>query len=107
MPTPNRKIAKLLLGYVIVSLSPLPARAAELRPETNAAFDHYRQLTEARMNDDLRDGHFLYFDNLPAARRAGIDKLIHQGGFSIEQLHTLEDGRPITVPGGLIHDWMG
>ena len=37
----------------------VPARAAELKPETVAAFDHYIQASEARMAEGLAEDRFL------------------------------------------------
>ena len=45
------------------------ARAADLKPETVRAFDHYVELLEMRMDDDLRDGNFLYIDRLSSDTR--------------------------------------
>jgi hypothetical protein len=83
-------------------------QTSELRPETVAAFDLYVHATEARMDDDLRDGNFLYMDSMPDGRRAKIYEQIRQGDSFIEQLHTqTDDGRPIHIPNGLIHHWIG
>jgi hypothetical protein len=32
---------------------------------------------------------------------------LRRGEFHIEQLHTTDDGRPLAVPGGLVHHWVG
>ena len=84
-----------------------PARAAELKPETVAAFDHYIQATEARMAEDLAEDRFLIIDRLPDGRRQQVYAQVRQGQIHIEELHTKEDGRSIRVPSGLIHDWTG
>ena len=83
------------------------AGAAELRPDTIDAFNHYVTLTEKRMDDDLRDGNFLYIDSFPANRRAEISAQLQRGELFIEQLHTREDGQLIRIPNGLIHHWIG
>lgn len=60
------------------------------------------------MDDDLRDENFLYVDSLPGERRDKIYEQVRQGDLFIEQLHTLgDDGRPIHIPNGLIHHWIG
>jgi hypothetical protein len=86
---------------------PPAALAHQPKPETLAAYEHYRTLTEARMDADRQSGHFLYFDRFPAERRAEIDAQFRRGEFYLEQLHTLDDGKKIPVPGGLIHHWIG
>jgi len=81
--------------------------AHQPKPETLAAYDHYRSLTEARMDTDRQSGRFLYFYRFSAERRAEIDAQLRRGEFYLEQLHTLDDGKKIPVPGGLIHHWIG
>lgn len=68
-----------------------PVHAADLRPETVAAFDRYVRLTEQRMAGES-------YDSLATRPR---------GGMFIEPLVTREQGREIDVPGGLIHHWVG
>ena len=89
-----------------VALAPLPVAAHEPRPETLAAFERYRALTEARMDADRQAGHFLYFDRYPAERRAEIDAQLRRGEFFFEQLHTQDGSNRISAPGGLIHHWL-
>ena len=96
--------ACLLLTQLLI---PPSATAHQPKPETLAAYDRYRTLTEARMDADRQSGHFLYFDRFAAERRAEIDAQLHRGDFYLDQLHTLDDGKRIPVPGGLIHHWVG
>jgi hypothetical protein len=84
-----------------------PVRATELKPETVKAFDEYVQITEAQMDDDLRDGRFLLTDRLPEDKRMQAYADLRAGKFYIQPLHTLKDGQPIPVPNGIIHDWAG
>jgi hypothetical protein len=65
-----------------------------MRPETTAAFDHYIQLTEKQMEQNVRNGRFLVLG------RSVEDK-------APVEVHTLENGKPIRVPEGQIHHWMG
>jgi hypothetical protein len=59
------------------------------------------------MDDELRDGQFFYIDRLPAERRLKIEAQLRRGEIFIEQLHTMENGRPIRVPNGAVHHWVG
>lgn len=92
---------------VVASLLGSPANARELKPETVTAFDRYIHTTEERMAEDLRQGHFLVVDNLPDGDRQQTYSRLKQGEFYIEPLRTKEDDKPIPVPGGLIHHWVG
>ncbi len=97
----------LLLACVLAGLFPPPALAAELKPETVRAFDHYTQLLEARMAEDLRAGNFLYIDGLPSDTRMQIYQQLRGGDPYIEHLAVLEDGVPVEIPSGLVHHWIG
>ena len=79
----------------------------ELKPDTSAAFDAYVRATETRMDDDLRQDHFLAVDDLPDARRQEAYAQLGRGQIYIRERHTLEDGKSIHVPGGLIHHCVG
>jgi hypothetical protein len=96
-----------LVCWFLIALADMPAHAAKLKPETAAAFERYIRATEAQMADDAGHGKFLFIDRLPDLRRKEIYAQLQQGQVYIEQLHTQEDGRPIHVPNGLIHDWAG
>jgi hypothetical protein len=104
---PWRFTILMLVACLLPGLSALPVLATELKPETIAAFDHYTQATETRIDNDLRSGHFLYLDSLPGQARRKTVAQIWQGGLYIEQLLSTEDGLPIRAPFGLIHHWIG
>lgn len=92
---------------VVASLLGTAVNATELKPATATAFDRYIRATEERMAEDLGRGHFLIVDNLPDSGRQQAYSQLKQGQFYIEPLRTKEDGKPIPVPGGLIHHWVG
>jgi hypothetical protein len=103
----GRKIGVLLVGCGIIGLLVPPAQAADLKPETVAAFDRYIRATEARMDEDLREGRFLVVDRLPSEQRREVYASLRQGQVFVEQMYSLEDGHAIRVPSGMIHDWTG
>jgi hypothetical protein len=65
--------------------------AADLKPETIAAFDRYAHLTELRMDNELKTGHFLVLGN---STRNGM----------VVQEHQRKD---VQAPHGQIHHWLG
>jgi hypothetical protein len=77
--------------------------AAELQPRTAAAFDRYVLATESQLNAES----FLRVDKLPAAQRTEALALMRRGELWIEAPKTLDGGREIDVPGGMIHHWVG
>ena len=101
------KARALMTAWAAGCLLVVPARAAELKPETVAAFDHYIQASEARMAEGLAEDRFLILDGPPDGRRQQVYAQVRQGQIYIEELHTKEDGRSIRIPSGLIHDWAG
>jgi hypothetical protein len=80
----------------------------KLREETNAAFQRYLQLTEARNAEELKRGSgFLWVDALPETGRAAAYAGLKRGEVKMEKLETRESGEPIRCPGGMIHHWVG
>ena len=79
----------LFAGFVAASVT----HAAKLTPQTAAAFDRYIELTEARMKAEL-------------ASDAWTGKL-HGGKIHVEPGVSLDRGKKIDVPGGMIQHWVG
>jgi len=88
---------------VALFASVTPTAAADLQPATVAAFDRYVSLTEAgnAATPALR------VDALAPARRSEAQARLRQGLVTVERLKTLDNGRDINVPDGLIHHWLG
>jgi hypothetical protein len=102
------QLQELVLAFWILSaLFGTSARASELKPETVAAFDRYIAATEARMGEDVRLNQFLVVDRLPDLQRKDAYNELQRGQAYIEELHTKLDDRPIHIPSGLIHHWVG
>lgn len=108
MPPLFRQLQKLALLFgIFAGLSGTPARAEQLKPETAAAFETYVKITEARMDDGVRNNRFLVIDQLPdLQRKEAYDQLQH-GQIHIEELHTEQNDHPIHIPGGMVHHWVG
>lgn len=98
---------RLVLASILIALGLQSAFAEQLKPETVSAFDHYVQLSEARMSEQLDSGPFLRIDDLPPQQRNADLAQLKNGDVVVERLQTLDQGRPIPVPGGLIHHWIG
>ena len=88
-------------------LAAQPGQSAELKKETSAAFDHYIAASENRMKAELNNGTFLFIDTWPETRRADAYSQLRNRQLLIQQVNTREEGHPIEVPHGLIHDWVG
>jgi hypothetical protein len=81
----------------------LSASAEQLKPETIAAFNHYVELSEQQ----TASAPFLRVDGLKAADRDAEILRLKAGEVITDRLEVRDHGQPISVPGGLIHHWMG
>ncbi len=100
-------LCTLLGAWAIAGLLAMPAPDVQLKQNTSSAFDDYIRATEARMDRDLQENRFLAIDDLPDARRQEAYADLREGTIYIQELHTLDDGKLIRVPGGLVHHWVG
>jgi len=111
----DRIARRLIAALMACTLAFTPAaRATDLEPKTVDAFDRYVELAEKRIDAELADGApFLWVERLPADRRAAAEAQLRAGQVVIERLDASSpDGvaghdKPISVPGGLIHHWIG
>jgi hypothetical protein len=104
----DRRLPAGLVLCAIASLAGPPALAAELKPQTVAAFDRYVRVNDEASQRSLDDpDRFLWIDTLPdAAARAEADR-VRQGGLVIERLKRKDGERNIDIPDGIVHHWLG
>jgi hypothetical protein len=82
--------------------------AADLPPNTVAAFERYVRLTEARLGGELRgDAPFLWIDRLPERQRADADAKLRAGEIVVSALETRDAGKEVDIPDGMRHHWVG
>jgi hypothetical protein len=109
----SNRIARKTLAVILAGLCALaaPAGAEDLQPKTLEAFDHYVQMTEAQIDSELaRHDPSLWVEKLPEDRRAAAEAQLRAGQVVIESLDTPDErgsGKRITVPDGMIHNWIG
>lgn len=119
----TRQLAAIILAG-LCAVGPA-ASGSDLEPKTVAAFDRYTQLTETQINLELkRHEPYLWVEALPEDRRAAAEAQLRAGQVVIARLEMTEpngndsdeDGtqgthadptKPISVPGGMIHHWIG
>jgi hypothetical protein len=117
MQTKNRKYARRrivkLLPAVVALLggwgaTARPASASQLKATTVEAFEQYVRSSEARMSQELAGGNnFLWIDALPEPARSEAYARLRQGQVITERLSGRASHEANSVPGGLIHDWVG
>jgi hypothetical protein len=98
---------RLTVTYLLLLVAGPCARCADLKKETSAAFDRYVAASERRMQAELKRGTFLFIDEWPANRRRDGYAQLRNGQLLVQQVNTQEEGHPIEIPHGLIHDWVG
>jgi hypothetical protein len=104
----QRSNLHLLTALACTALWSIPVRATELKPETVAAFNLYVHTTEARIAQDLQDGHFLVIDDLPDRDRHEAYAQLRQGRIYIRHISVeRKEAKSINIPHGLIHHWLG
>lgn len=94
---------------LFVSLFALGAAssAAELKPQTTAAFDKYVAATEQRFSGELKPGGpFLYIDALAAQERDADYARLKNGEILIDKRTTQAPGVNKDVPDGMVHHWV-
>jgi hypothetical protein len=98
-------LAAVSFAQTTPAANPAPAK---LRTATVAAFDRYIRLTEERNDVELKRGSaLLWIDSLPETQRTEAYAALKRGEVQIHQLTTLDHGKPIVCPGGMIHHWAG
>lgn len=104
LPGVRVALAAALLGGTVTA-----APAAELQPQTVAAWSSYVEATERRIAAELENGRpdrFLVRDFGDGAAEARREVLA--GRIRIDKLETRDgDGERIPVPKGAIHHWLG
>jgi hypothetical protein len=100
----------VLAGPCLATRAAPPADPAsvKLKDDTDAAFQHYLQLTDGRNAEELKRGNsLLWIDVLPETGRTTAYSELKRGEAKMEKLETRENGEPIRCPGGMIHHWVG
>jgi hypothetical protein len=103
----RRFAISIVCSTLLLALAPRTASGTELKAETASAFNHYVGATETQLNADAVAGKFLVTDQLDDTRRQRAYEQIQRGELFITRRETLEDGRPIRIPNGMIHHWAG
>jgi hypothetical protein len=112
--TDSRGVTVRALGTLLVLALGLSATAAgspasaTLKPDTVAAFNQYVKLTDARNDEEQRDGtRLLWIDALPESERAQAYGALKRGEVQMQRLETRENGKKIRCPDAMIHHWVG
>jgi len=104
---PCRRKVLLLCFMVLASSIAVGTCASELKPHTAQAFQHYEELTEARVRSELsRPGQFLYLDSLPDDQKQAEIARVKGGQVYVRTLATKDQGKKIEIPDGLVHHWL-
>ena len=106
--TTSKTILATCLSLLMPAVAAPGAAAADLRPQTIAAFDQYVAETEQQRESSLTGGSpFLWIDAQPPTGRTISLQQLRAGALVIERMTTTKNGKKIDVPDGLIHHWLG
>jgi hypothetical protein len=96
-----------IASFLAIRFAPV-AYAAELKPATVEAFERYRRIAEAAIEQDASSpDRFLHVFHGDAAARAKAEVLLRRGEVAVDRLRATDNGHRIEVPDGLIHHWIG
>jgi hypothetical protein len=103
-----RLVCAAAMILILAALAPLSSQAKQLKPKTLDAFDQYVHMREAGMNQELASGKkFLWVDSLPESGRNEAYANLKQGQIIAQRVQSGGEDGSISIPGGLIHDWVG
>jgi hypothetical protein len=92
----------------LMGLVPRSSQAKVLQPDTVEAFNRYVRLREASMDQELTGRRtFLWIDGLPQPDRAEACTQLKRGQILVQHYQMSDSDSPISIPGGLIHEWFG
>ncbi|HVB86589.1 MAG TPA: hypothetical protein VNK23_07995 [Candidatus Dormibacteraeota bacterium] len=104
----SRQLAYAGLAALVLILVAVDCNATELQQATIAAFEHYVKVAQEQFSSTLKaDGPFLWVDSQPKPIRARLYRELRSGKFIVQNLQTYDDGRPIVIPDGMVHHWIG
>jgi hypothetical protein len=102
--------ARFLLSIFMCAASTANAEAApaKLHPDALAAFQQYVRLTDARNQAEINQtDRWLWPESLPAKERDEVFAALRKGEIKMRRLETLQNGKPIDCPGGMMPHWIG
>jgi hypothetical protein len=79
----------------------------EPREATLRGYHNYLSKVEARNQEGLGRGAYLWIDELPEPERARAYAKLKQGGVEMRRLGRDDGEGTAKIPGGMIHDWEG
>jgi hypothetical protein len=101
-------MARFVFAVAILWTCTGATAAAQLKPETAAAFDRYVRLSEAAMAEDIESNRrFIWTQGLDDSKRRAAEATLRRGEVVIERPETRDRGKRIDVPDGMIHHWVG
>ncbi len=109
---PDKRLRDVLvIAFACLLVASAATNAADLSAQANAAYDRYIQLTQAQVESELKrtsvSSPYMWVELLPEPRRSAEIAALQKGDVLIERMETLDNGKAIDAPGGLIHHWIG
>jgi hypothetical protein len=103
----HKLVGALALAFTVI-LAASPAAAATLKPETIKAWEAYIRLTEDRITSELQSpAGFLVQEFLSEEEAGACRDSIESGSVCVLKMETLNAGRQVSIPSGMVHHWLG
>ena len=103
-----------LLSWILLVLLTIGGAASDAsaglpvpREATLDGYHDYVSKVEARNQEGLSGGAFLWIDELPEPERTRAYEKLKQGGVEMRRLGKNDTEGAAKIPGGMIHDWEG
>ena len=106
-PTRSAWRTWVALGLVMALGSGALGAPVVLEPKAASGFARYVELTEARNEQELKSGAGFWIDALAGGEREADYVALRRDEVELRKLQTLDGGAEITVPGALVHHWVG
>jgi len=101
-PVMSRVVGTMVLAAGVCA----PALAAELKTATVGAFERYQRAAELAIAGDVSaSGPFLRINT--GASQSDVDDRLRRGEVAVERLRATDGGKPIDIPSGMVHHWVG
>jgi hypothetical protein len=97
----------VLVCFALLQAAARPAGAAELKPITLAAYNQYVAARDAQFDEEVTHDPFLWCDAQPEQRRKALFAQLQRKDVVIEHMELLQSGKKFSVPGGMVHHWLG
>ena len=102
-----RILCRMTARALLLSLALMAgAAASDLKPQTLEAFQRYVSARDGAFDREIRGDPFLWVDG-QAEQSLNYHGQLKSGEVVIHEIEQLQNGKPFSVPDGMVHHWLG